>query len=146
MHHATNVHQQAATASGDLSRANPPPRNAASRHIRGLVLSANPSLSILIRNNPPKLVDQLPGRRLAMACSPSRALAYDGETNPTLAEISSSEEWVASYSDLTMPNPTSSMAILAGGWEVDATIDPALLTQRHVSSDISAYDAPIQQP
>jgi hypothetical protein len=81
-----------------------------------------------------------------MTCSPSRAFAYDGEANLTLAEISSSEEWVASYSDLTMPNPTSSMAILAGGWEVDTTINPALLTQRYVSSDISAYDAPMQQP
>ena len=81
-----------------------------------------------------------------MARPPSRAFAYDDEANLTLAQISSSEEWVAPYSDLTMPNPTSSMAILAGGWELDATIDPALLTQRYVSSDISAYNGPMQQP
>lgn len=81
-----------------------------------------------------------------MACSPSRAFAYDDEANLALAEISSSEEWVASYSDLTMSNPTSSMDTLAGGWGVDATIDPALLTQRYGSSDISACDAPMPQP
>ena len=81
-----------------------------------------------------------------MACSPSWAFAYDDEANLTLAEISSSEEWVASYSDLTMSNPTSSVDTLAGGSGVEATIDPALLTQPYVSSDISAYDAPMQQP
>ncbi len=81
-----------------------------------------------------------------MACSPSRAFAYDDEANLTLAEISSSEQWVASYSDLPMSNPTSSMDTLAGGWGVDATIDPALLTQRYVPSDILAYDSPMQQP
>ncbi len=81
-----------------------------------------------------------------MACSPSRAFAYDDEDDLTPAEISSSEEWVASNSDFTMSNPTSSMDTLAGGWGVDATIDPALLTQRYVSSDISAYDPPMQQP
>ena len=81
-----------------------------------------------------------------MACSPSRAFAYDDEANLTLTEINFSEEWVASSSDLTMSNPTSSMDTLAGGWGVDATIDPALLTQRYISSDVSAYDAPMQQP
>lgn len=81
-----------------------------------------------------------------MAYSPSRASTYDDGTNLTLAEISSSEEWVASYPDLTMSNPTSSMDTLAGGWGFDATINPALLTQRNVSSDISANDASMQQP
>jgi len=77
-----------------------------------------------------------------MAYSPSRAFAYDDESNLTVAEISSSEERVASYPDLTMSNPTSSMDTLAGGWGVDATINPALLTQRN---DISANDASMQQ-
>lgn len=81
-----------------------------------------------------------------MAGSPSRALAYDDEANLALAEIGSSEEWAASYSDLTMSNPTSSMDTLTGGWGVDATIDPALLTQPCISSDISTYDAPMRQP
>jgi hypothetical protein len=81
-----------------------------------------------------------------MTCSPSWAFAYDDEANLTLAGIGSSEEWIASYSDPTMSNPTSSRNTLAGGWGVDATIDPALLTQRYVSSDISAHDAPMQQP
>lgn len=81
-----------------------------------------------------------------MACSSSRAFAYDDEANLTLAEISSYEGWVASYSDLTMSNPTSSMDTLAGGSGVDATIDPALLTQCYVSNDISACDAPMPQP
>lgn len=89
---------------------------------------------------------QLSTRRFAMACSPSRAFAYDGEADLTLADISSSEGWVASYSDLTTPNPTSSMATLAWGWEVDATINPALLAQPSVSSDISTYGTPMQQP
>ena len=81
-----------------------------------------------------------------MAGSSSRAFDYDDEANLTLAEISSSGQWVASYSDLSMSNPMSLMDTLAGGWGVDATIDPALLTQRYVSSDISAYDTPMQQP
>ena len=81
-----------------------------------------------------------------MAYSPSQTLAYDDEANPTIAETSTSEEGVASNSDLTMFNPTSLMDPLAGGWGVDATIDPALLTQRYVSSDVSAYNAPMQQP
>jgi len=81
-----------------------------------------------------------------MACSPSRAFAYDDEANLALAEISSSEECVTSYSDLAMSNPTSSMGTLAGGLGVDGTIDPALLTQRDVSSDICPYDATMQQP
>jgi hypothetical protein len=81
-----------------------------------------------------------------MTCPPNGAFTYDDEASLTLAEISSSQEWVASYSDLTMSNPTSSMDTLAGSWGVEATIDPALLTQHHVSCDISAYDTPMQQP
>lgn len=81
-----------------------------------------------------------------MAWSPSRAYAYDDEANLTFAEISSSEEWGASCSYLTMSNPTLSRDTLAGGWGVDATIDPALLRQDYVSSDISTHDAPMQQP
>ncbi len=81
-----------------------------------------------------------------MACSPNRAFASDDEANLTLAEISSSEKWVTSYADLTMSNSTRLMDTLAGDWGVDATIDPALLTQRYVSSTNSAYDAPMQQP
>ena len=89
---------------------------------------------------------QLPILPFAMACSPSWTFDYGDEVTLTLTEISSSEEWVASYSDLTMSNPTSSMDTLAGGWGDDATIDPALLTQRYVSNDISPYDVPMQQP
>jgi hypothetical protein len=81
-----------------------------------------------------------------MACSPGRAFDYDDEANPTFAEIGSSEECATSYPDLTMSNPTLPRDTLAGGWGVDATINPALLTQHYVSSDISAYDAPMQQP
>lgn len=81
-----------------------------------------------------------------MACSPSRAFTYDGEANLNFAEISSSEEWLASYSDLIMSNPTFSMDTLASGGGTDATINPALLTKHYVSSDISRYDAPMQQP
>jgi hypothetical protein len=81
-----------------------------------------------------------------MTGSPSRVFAHDDEANLTLTEISSSEEWSASYSDLIMSYPTSSIDTLAGGWAVDATIDPALLTQRNISNAISAYDAPMQQP
>lgn len=81
-----------------------------------------------------------------MAWSSSQAFAYDAETNLTLAENSSPEAWFAPHPDMTMSNPTSLMDTLAGGWGVDATINPALLTQCHVSTDISAYDAPMQQP
>jgi len=81
-----------------------------------------------------------------MAPSPSRAFAYDDEANLAIAEIGSYEEWVASYSDLTMSDPTSSTNAPADGWGVEATIDPALLTQRYVSSAVSAYDTPMQQP
>lgn len=81
-----------------------------------------------------------------MACSPGWAFAYDNEANLTLAEVGSSEEWVASYSDLTISDPTPRMDTVAGGWVVDATTDPALLTQRYVSSDISTFGAPMQQP
>jgi len=81
-----------------------------------------------------------------MSCFLSRAFANDDEANLTFAEISSSEEWVASYPDLTMSNPTLSMDTLAGGLGVDATINPALLTQHYVSSDVSGYDPPMQQP
>jgi hypothetical protein len=88
---------------------------------------------------------QLPNPRLAMDRSPSWAFAYHDEANLTLAEINSSEERVASY-NLTISNPTSSVDTLAGGWEFDATIDPALLTQQYVSSASSAYDASMQQP
>ena len=85
-----------------------------------------------------------------MAYSPSRAFVDNDEENLTQAEISYSKEWDASHSNLTMSNPTLSIDILAGGAAaggvVDATIDPALLTQRDVSNDILAYDAPVQQP
>lgn len=84
--------------------------------------------------------------RSAMAFSPSRAFAYNDEANLTFAEISSSEEWIAPHPDLTLSNPTLPMDTLASGWGVDATINPALLTQHYVSSDISAYDAPMQLP
>ena len=78
-----------------------------------------------------------------MACSPSWDSVYHDEANLTFAETSSSEEWAASSSYPTMSNPTLSMDTLTGGWGADATIDPALLTQHY---DMSAYDAPMQQP
>jgi hypothetical protein len=81
-----------------------------------------------------------------MAFSPSWAFASDEEANLTFTEISSLEEWVVSNSDLTMSNPTLSRDTHSGGLEVDATINPALLTQHYVSSDISTHDAHIQQP
>jgi hypothetical protein len=81
-----------------------------------------------------------------MAWSPSQAFSYDDEVNQDFVQIGSSEEEVTPYSDLTMSNPTLPMYTFADGSEVDATIDPALLTNHHVSSDISAHDAPIQQP
>lgn len=81
-----------------------------------------------------------------MAWSPSWASAYDGEANLTVAEIISSEEWATSYQDPAMSNATSKMDRPAPGWGHDATIDPALLLQQHVSADIPAYDTPVQQP
>lgn len=81
-----------------------------------------------------------------MAYSLSPVLAYDDEANLTLAEISSSEGRVTTYSSLIMSNPTSSIDPLAGDWGFDTTINPALLTQGYVSSGILAYDAPMQQP
>lgn len=81
-----------------------------------------------------------------MACPPNQALVCDDEANPTLAGINFSEGRVASYSNLAMSNLTSSADTYAFGWAVDATIDPALLTQPCVSSDSSAYNAYLQQP
>lgn len=81
-----------------------------------------------------------------MAFSPSWPFAYNDEANLTFTEISSSEEWSTPYSHLTLSDPPLPMDTLASGGGVDATINPALLTQHYVSSDISAYDAPMQQP
>jgi hypothetical protein len=81
-----------------------------------------------------------------MACSPSQHFIYDDETNLTLADISSSEERVASYSDLIMSSPTLSLDIPADGSWNDETIDPALLTRYGASRDISAYAKLMQQP
>lgn len=80
-----------------------------------------------------------------MAFSPSRTFDYNDEDDLTFAEISSYEEWVAFYSDLAMSDSISSMGTLARGWAVDGTIDPPLLTQHPVSSNVSAYNAPMQQ-
>lgn len=80
-----------------------------------------------------------------MAYSPSRAFAYNGESNLIFEETSSSEQWGVSHSDVAMSNPTLSTDTLAGGWGFDGTIDPALLTQRNVLSDIRTHDAPMQQ-
>ena len=82
---------------------------------------------------------------LAMAFSPNPALGYDDEASLTFAELDYSGEPVSSYSDQTMSNLTSYADRISGEWEADATIDPALLTQNYVASDISAYDASIQQ-
>ena len=82
-----------------------------------------------------------------MAYSPSQVLADDDdELNLPLAETSASEECATSYSDLIFSSGTSSIDTLEDGWGVDATIDPALLTQGYGWNAISAYDAPMQQP
>lgn len=81
----------------------------------------------------------------AMAWPPTLGLACDDEANPALADINS-DEWVASYPNNSMSNLTSSADTYAVDWPVDATIDPTLLTQRHISNDNFAYDAYLQQP
>ena len=80
-----------------------------------------------------------------MAFSPNPALDYDEEASLTFAELDYSEEPLSFYSDQTMSNQASYMDGLSGGWEADTTINPALLTQHYVASDIQAYDASIQQ-
>lgn len=52
------------------------------------------------------------------------------------ADISSSEEFVASNLEPALSNPASSVDTCAGDRAVKATIHPAMLTQRYVSSDI----------
>lgn len=83
---------------------------------------------------------------LTMTYSPSRAFASYEADLMRGARITSAEEWAACHSEPVMPNPTSTMDTIVGGWPVDATIDPSLLTQSYVSSESFAYETHMQQP
>ena len=83
----------------------------------------------------------------AMAYAPS----WDSERGDEApAEIPLPEDWASSYlSDPMISNSTSWMDKAAGGWEVDPSFNPALLTpQLYDSTAISVVnsDSPIQQP
>lgn len=80
-----------------------------------------------------------------MEGSPGWAYDYYGEVNPTPVEASFSEESAAPYPDLEMSNPASSMGRYASIGDPGGTIDPALLTRRDISSNISAIDKPNQR-
>lgn len=80
-----------------------------------------------------------------MTCSSSRALAYDNEGHLTFDDITSFEECVASYSTLTMSKPDLSGDLFAYGG-IEETINPALLMQKSVLSDIPTHNTPMQQP
>ena len=84
---------------------------------------------------------QLPTRLIAMACSPSQTFAYDDDANLTFAEIHSSEDSVASYSNLALPDPTSLITTPALGWEVDGTIDFAYNGDANLAlAEISSFE------
>jgi hypothetical protein len=80
-----------------------------------------------------------------MAYIPRQGYIYDDDAEMTLPDISPLEEF-ASYTDPTTSYPAPLMDTLNGGWSPDATIDPALLNQCHVSGDVLAYGGPMQLP
>lgn len=71
----------------------------------------------------------------------------EDEDNPAFGEIRLSTQRDLYYSDFTVSNPTlSSIDTESHSWEVEQTIDPALLTYCSGLTDSSVYDTSMQQP
>ena len=80
-----------------------------------------------------------------MAFSHSAAISYDEESYLASADYDDSQAWFNSNTDSTMLQSEVSPFAPAPVWDVEATIDPALLLNQHqVPENYPNVAAPIQ--
>jgi hypothetical protein len=81
-----------------------------------------------------------------MNFSRSPAFSFVEESYSASADYGDTMAWYISDTDSTMLQSGLSPPALAPGWDVDATIDPALLLTQHQDLENFSNDAaPIQQ-